>query len=310
MPLPLIPLGYAAAALLTVYGGKKVYDQVGEAKAAVQDVKEAAGATAAAAQDAADVAVNVRDGAAQTVNKLVGSAADFTHRLHDGAHKFKAALLTAGTAVLDAWAAVSAFYVGLMAGFGIHFLRLIDKGSLFQELVFYATIISALRAPAALVTALAADGTRAKAIEWTAPVVVATAILVPFVLLDTFFALLFCIAGAVLLFLTWLRPQAFGRAFYAVCALIFGYLYAETLSLQKPDTKVILTDSKPVRITLLMSTPHGLIGLDENRQMAQYAWSSIASVSVEQGATKHDGLRELLKMGRTAFEGTALRAFK
>jgi hypothetical protein len=310
MPLPLIPLGYAAAALLAAYTGKQVYDKVSDAKAVVQDAKEAVGATATPVQDVHDAALRAKEGTAQTINKLINSASDLTNSLHDRAHLFKTALLTAGAAVLDAWAAVSAFYVGLMAGFGIHFLRLIDKTSLLHELVFYATIISALRAPAALVTALVADSSRTKAMEWTTPVVVVTAVIVPFAFLDLFYALCFCTSAIVLLFLTWLRPQAFGRAFYAVCALMFGYLYAETLILQKPDTKVVTTDSKPAKITLLMSTPRGLIGLDENRQLGQYAWTSIASVSVEQRPTKLDALRGLLNSGRKAFEDGVLRAYK
>lgn len=124
MPFPLIPLGYAAAALLAAYGGKKACDKVGKAQAVVQDVKEAAGVTVAAVQDVADAAVQAREAAPQTINKLFESATELTNTLHDRAHSRKRAMLAAGAAVLDAWAAVSAFYVGLMAGFGIHFLRL------------------------------------------------------------------------------------------------------------------------------------------------------------------------------------------
>lgn len=308
MPLPLIPLGYAAAALLAAYGGKKAYDKAGRAQEVLQDLKKAAGATADTAQVAADAAMQAQAGAPQKIDKLVDSATEFTNSLHDRAHRITEAVLPVGAAVLGAWAAVSAFYVGLMAGFGIHFLRLIDKASLFSELVFYATIVSALRAPAALVAALTGYGTGEETPEWMAPaVLVTTFLVVPFVLLNSFYALLFIIAGTVLWLLSRLCLQAVDRAFYAVCALMFGFLYAETLTLQRPDTKVIFTDSNAARITLLMSTSRGLIGLDESRQMAQFAWSSIASVSVEQGPTKTGWLHELLKNWRTAFEVNAAR---
>lgn len=310
MPLPLIPLGYAAAALVAAYAGKKAYDKVREVKATAQGVKEAAGAASAAVENVAESASHAREGATQTVNKLVDSATEFTNTLHGQAHSLKMTLLTTGAAILDAWAAVSAFYVGLMAGFGIHFLRLIDKVSLFHELVFYATIISALHAPATLVTAIVVSSNRKQGMQWTVPALAVTAVVVTFAVLDYFYAICFCVSATVLLFLAWLRPHAFGRAFYTVCALVFGFLYAETLVLQKPDTKIIATDATPVKVTLLMSTPRGLIGLDENRQMAHYAWSSVVSVSVEQGATKFDGLRELLKSGRTAFDNGVLPTFK
>jgi hypothetical protein len=317
MPFPLLPLGYAAvASALAIYGGKKIYDKSAKVaavaqevkfttEAVVKDVKDATEVTKVVVQDATDRA---KEQSLQTINTVVDSVAHFSSSIQERAHALKAALLAAGFAILGAWAAVSAFFVGMMAGFGIHFLRLIDKTSLFHELVFYATIISALRAPAALVAALAVDETRAKAVEWTTPVLLITAVLVSCMFLDYFYAIIFWLIVSVLLFLTWLRPQALDRSFYVVCALAFGYLYAESLLLQKPDTSVTLADQKSAQVTLLMSTPRGLIGLNAEKQMTQYAWSSVVRVSVEPGSAKLNEFRELLRNSRATFESNFLPA--
>jgi hypothetical protein len=50
--------------------------------------------------------------------------------------------------------ASSAFLVGMFAGFGLQFLRLIDKLSLLGDLAFYATLIGACYAPVAVVSNL------------------------------------------------------------------------------------------------------------------------------------------------------------
>jgi len=286
MPLPLIPLGYAAVAAALTYGGKKLHERIDEVQVAIENIKDAATAKSTAVKDATEAAAHMKESAESAITKLTVSGDDFKNVL---------------LVVLGAWAAVAAFYVGLMSGLGIHFLRLIDKTTLFHELVFYGTIVSALRAPAALVAALVARSAQSKAIDLTRPALAIAAFLASVVFLDAFYALCFWLAVATLFLLTLIRVQAAGRSFFTVCALLFGYLYAETLILQKADTKIILSDSRPTKLTLLMSTPRGLIGLDENKQMAQYAWTSVVSVSVEPEAAKLIWLREALKTGRAAF---------
>ena len=72
-----------------------------------------------------------------------------------GAHaRVKGALSSGLSIAMVASSASSAFLVGMFAGFGLQFLRLIDKLSLLGDLAFYATLIGACFAPVAVVSSL------------------------------------------------------------------------------------------------------------------------------------------------------------
>ena len=66
----------------------------------------------------------------------------------------KGALSSGLSIAMVASSASSAFLVGMFAGFGLQFLRLIDKLSLLGDLAFYATLIGACYAPVTVVSKL------------------------------------------------------------------------------------------------------------------------------------------------------------
>jgi hypothetical protein len=72
-----------------------------------------------------------------------------------GSHaRVKGALSSGLSIAMVASSASSAFLVGMFAGFGLQFLRLIDKLSLLGDLAFCATLIGACFAPVAVVSNL------------------------------------------------------------------------------------------------------------------------------------------------------------
>jgi hypothetical protein len=300
---------YATGAMAAGYITRKVYNKkIGEPiKAAVQDVKDTAEAAKEAFDDvkiavhaATTVAQDAKIQAVELADKVGGAVT----AIKDHADKARGSITAVGFAILGTCAAVSAFYVGMMGGLGIHFLRLIDKTSLFTELFFYAAIISVFRAPAALLTALFVDEAGVKAFDWAVLVLSVAVAMCSFMFLDYFYAICFFLFFTALQLIRQLPSQPK----YVLSALLFGFLYAETLQLQRPDTRLIFSERDPAVVTLLMSTPRGLIGLNANKQMSHYAWSTISSVSVEPQEAKQNDFRYLLRSGRSAFEAILSRS--
>jgi hypothetical protein len=85
--------------------------------------------------------------------RLAGAGKSMLPR-RESVARVKGALSSGLSIATVASSASSAFLVGMFAGFGLQFLRLIDKLSLLGDLAFYATLIGACFAPVAVVSNL------------------------------------------------------------------------------------------------------------------------------------------------------------